>query len=133
MTEKQKKALKILTELWYVSHNDGLSKLRDEDYYLLVECILDNDNDYPMDKEWKDYFKKNIVNVPFVRKEPWAQCYTPDGTCNNTFHDCIGCPKHFGSGGTTITTTDDQIARPYKIFGFDMGYPKGDIGIKEEQ
>ena len=121
MTEKQKKALKILNELWYVSHNDRLAKLKDEDYYLLVECILDNNN------------KKNIVNVPFVRKEPWAQCYTPDGICTNPFHDCIGCPKHFGSGGTTITTTDDQIARPYKIFGFDMGDPKGDIGIKEEQ
>ena len=41
MNDKQKKALKVLNELWYVSHNDGLSKLRDEDYYILVECILD--------------------------------------------------------------------------------------------
>lgn len=106
MTEKQKKALKVLNELWYISHNDGLAKLRDEDYYLLVECILDNDNDYPTDKEWKDYFKKNIVNVPFVRTVPFPECYSPDGVCSNPHRDCINCPRIFGNGGITITTTD---------------------------
>ena len=104
MTEKQKKALKILNELWYVSHNDGLAKLRDEDYYLLMECILSND--YPMDEEQKDYYKKNIVNIPFVRTMPFPGCYSPDGICLNPHRDCVNCPRIFGDYTTTITTTN---------------------------
>ena len=104
MTEKQKKALKILNELWYVSHNDGLAKLRDEDYYLLVECILGNE--YPTDEEREDYYKKNIINIPFAFcKIPFPECYLPDGICTNPFRDCVNCPRIFDSGGTTITTT----------------------------
>ena len=116
MTDKQKKALKSLNELWYVSHNDGLAKLRDEDYYLLVDCIL---------------VEEHVSLIPY--NAPKLSCLEPDGVCTNPFHDCIGCPKHFGGGSTTITTTDDQIAKPYKHFGFDIGDPKGDIGIKEKQ
>ena len=63
MTDKQKEAIKILNELWYVSHNDGLAKLRDEDYYLLLECVLDNKkhynlDNYPTKKQWEEIFKK---------------------------------------------------------------------------
>ena len=101
MTDKQKKALKILNELWYVSRNDGLANLSDENYYLLLEFVLDNNkyhNDYPTDKPWEDY--------PMNRdRTPLVQCYAPDGVCTNPFHDCIGCPRHFG-GGATFTTTD---------------------------
>ena len=100
MTEKQKKALKILNELWYVSRNDGLAKLSDENYYLLLEVVLDNNkyhNDYPTDKQWEDYFKNRD-------RTPLAQCALPDGICTNPFHDCIGCPRQF-DGGNCITTT----------------------------
>lgn len=90
MTDKQKKALEILNELWYVSRNDGLAKLSDENYYLLLECILDN--------------KESIVNIPFFRKEPWVPCYAPDGVCANPFHDCINCPRQFGDWSFTTPT-----------------------------
>lgn len=90
MTEKQKQALNILNELWYVSRNDGLAKLSDENYYLLLECILDN--------------KKSVDNVPFVIREPWVQCYTSDGICHNPFQDCIGCPRQFGDWNYTTPT-----------------------------
>ena len=62
MTEKQKQAIRILNELWYISRNDGLAKLRDEDYYLLLECVLDNKKhhkNYPtVDKNYHMNFKE---------------------------------------------------------------------------
>ena len=65
MTEKQKKALKILNELWYVSHNDGLAKLRDEDYYILVECILDNkclnESFEKLDESYDEKIRKGLI------------------------------------------------------------------------
>lgn len=36
---------------------------------------------------------------------PRLQCYEPGGTCTNSFRDCINCPKTFGSGCGTFTTT----------------------------
>jgi hypothetical protein len=100
MTDKQKKAIKILNELWYVSRNDGLAKLSDENYYLLLEVVLDNNkyhNDYPTDKPWENY--------TMIRdRTPLAQCYTSEGICTNPFHDCIGCPKQFGGGNYTTPT-----------------------------
>ena len=32
-------------------------------------------------------------------------CYAPNGVCTNPYKDCINCPKQFGDGTTTITTT----------------------------
>lgn len=101
MTDKQKKALKILNELWYATRNDGLANLSDENYYLLLEFVLDNDkyhNDYPTDKQWEDYFKNKDIT-------PLAPCYVSDGICTNPFHDCVNCPRQF-SGGNYITTTN---------------------------
>ena len=31
-------------------------------------------------------------------------CYNPNGVCLNPFHDCINCPRQWGSGGTITTT-----------------------------
>lgn len=100
MNDKQKRAIKILNELWYVSRNDGLANLSDENYYLLLEVVLDNNkyhNNYPTNKQWEDYFKNRD-------KTPLAQCYAPDGVCNNPFHDCIGCPRQFGDWSFTTPT-----------------------------
>ena len=114
MTDKQKEAIMLLMDLYNKDHIHG------KEYFLLLECVIGDSN-----KELKE------VRIPFVQWQP--QCCEPNGVCTNPFHDCINCTKQFGSGGTTITTTDDQIARPHKHFGFDIGDPKGDIGIKEEQ
>ena len=100
MNDKQKKALKVLNELWYVSRNDGLANLSDENYYLLLEVVLDNNkyhNNYPTNKQWEDYFKNRD-------KTPLAQCALQDGICTNPFHDCIGCPRQFGDWNYTTPT-----------------------------
>ena len=36
-------------------------------------------------------------------------CYAPDGICTNPFHDCVNCPKQFGSGGHWTTNTSGTI------------------------
>lgn len=98
MTDKQKQAIKILNHLW--NANGGLMVLKEEEYFTLLECVLDNNkhhNDYPTDKQWEDYFKNRD-------KTPLAQCVLPDGVCTNPFHDCIGCPRQFDSGNYITTT-----------------------------
>lgn len=113
MTDKQKEAIKILNELWYVSHNDGLAKLRDEDYYLLLECVLDNNkhhNDYPTDKQWEDYFKNRNRETPSpTDKITIIPCN--GSICTNPFHDCVNCPRQF-SGGNYTTTTNKVEEQP---------------------
>ena len=115
MTDKQKQTISLINELRY-----DRKVITHEEYFLLLECVLGGE-------EPKIYSPTTPLKVPTL------QCYEPNGVCTNPFHDCINCPKPYGSGATTITTTDDQIARPHKHFGFDIGDPKGDIGIKEEQ
>ena len=41
-------------------------------------------------------------------------CYAPNGVCTNPFHDCINCPRLFGSGGTYRTSTSLQTDRTDK-------------------
>jgi len=105
MTDKQKKALKIINEMWYATRNDGLANLSDENYYLLLEFVLDNNkyhNNYPTDKQWEDYFK-NRENPSSIDKISVIPCN--GSICTNPFHDCINCPRQFGGMNYTITTS----------------------------
>lgn len=45
--------------------------------------------------------KENVVYPQITNRRP--MCYEDGGTCTNSFHDCINCPKIFSSGGTTTT------------------------------
>lgn len=42
-------------------------------------------------------------NISNPNTTPSLGCYSPDGTCMNPFHDCINCPRQWGSGGTITT------------------------------
>lgn len=48
------------------------------------------------------YSKRQYIFSPYMVFS--SQCHLPDGTCMNPFHDCINCPRQWGSGGTTTTT-----------------------------
>ena len=78
MTKKQKQAVKILNGLW--NNNGGLMKLSEEEYFLLLECVLG-------EEEPKVYSHTTPLKVPML------QCYEEDGICTNPFKDCINCPK----------------------------------------
>ena len=97
MTDKQKKALEILNELWYVSRNDGLAKLRDEDYYLLLEVVLDKEEN---GQEFK------IITTPTYGSSP--NCADPQMPCTNPFHDCVNCPWQFGTATTTMNGIKEE-------------------------
>lgn len=91
ITTDQKQAIMVLMNLYNESHID------EEQYFLLLDFVLGDSN-----KELE------VVRIPFVQWQP--QCCEPNGVCTNPFHDCVNCPKQFGSGGTytstTITTTE---------------------------
>lgn len=94
MTEKQKQAVKILNGLW--NNNGGLMKLSEEEYFLLLECVLGGEEN----TKW--------ISRTILPNVPTLQCYEKDGVCTNSFHDCINCPKtNFHSDGAgTFTTTN---------------------------
>ena len=50
----------------------------------------------------------NIRIVPMNVPSWHPTCYE-GGPCTNPFHDCINCPRQFGSGGTYTTTTGTGI------------------------
>lgn len=91
MTDKQKQAVKILNGLW--NNNGGLMKLSEEEYFLLLECVLGSE-------EPKTYSPTTPLKVPTL------ECYEPNGVCTNPFHDCINCPKIHGGGAGTFTLTN---------------------------
>lgn len=78
MTNKQKQAVKILNGLW-----NGLMKLSEEEYFLLLECVLGEE-------------EPKIYSPTTPLKMPTLQCWEPNGVCTNPFHDCINCPKSMG-------------------------------------
>lgn len=48
-------------------------------------------------------------NISNPNTTPSLECYyNPNGKCTNPFHDCVNCPRQWGSGGT-ITTTNTNI------------------------
>ena len=38
-----------------------------------------------------------------------SPCYSKDGVCTNPYHDCVNCPRQFGSGGHFTTTTGVEL------------------------
>lgn len=57
----------------------------------LAELLAERDTHHRI-----DYIPTDRFTLP---------CYAPGGICTNPFKDCINCPKQFGDGTTTITTT----------------------------
>ena len=51
-----------------------------------------------------------LMPYPYPITYESKPCYAPDGICTNPFHDCINCPRQFGSGGYT-TSTNTNIKR----------------------
>ena len=88
MTQKQKDAIKILNRIREVCSAGVLSE---EDYMTILEGIVDGgtQNDY-------------ISIMPKTNSIP---CFEKDGVCTNPFHDCIGCPRRFTTGGWATDTT----------------------------
>lgn len=70
----------------------------------------------------EDYMRlpKERLSELLVEKEtqrvaymPIHLCYEQGGTCTNPFHDCVNCPKAFGSwsnytGQLTTNTTNTE-------------------------
>lgn len=50
---------------------------------------------------------KPIIPIYVGASHPF--CYEENGVCTNPFHDCINCPRQFGSGGTYTTNTGTGI------------------------
>ena len=99
MTEKQKKAVKILNSLW--NANGGMMRINEEEYFILLDCVLDRE-------EPKVYSPTTPlrVNIPHERTAS-LQCYEKDGVCTNPFKDCINCLKVWGECKTnTVTSTN---------------------------
>lgn len=92
MTERQKEAVKILNGLW--NTNGGLMKLSEEEYFLLLECVLGGEEN----TKW--------ISRTILSDVPTLQCYEPNGVCTNPYHDCINCPKIHGGVVGTFTTTN---------------------------
>ena len=92
MTADQKKAIMVLMNLYNEEHID------EEQYFLLLNCVIDNKRHFNglTEEQWEDYFKNRDRTI-------LAQCALPNGVCTNPFHDCIGCPRQFGSWSGTTT------------------------------
>ena len=93
MTQKQKDAITVLNKIkeqWW-NTMEGHTNLSEEDYMAILEGIVDGgtQNDY-------------ISIMPKTNSIP---CFEKDGICTNPFHDCIGCPRRFTTGGWATDTT----------------------------
>lgn len=74
------------TEVTISKMSDELMKMNDLDKRI---CTLE---------------KLSTINIPTQGQTWYPPCYFEDGICTNPFHDCINCPRQFGSGGTITTT-----------------------------
>ena len=43
--------------------------------------------------------------IPTIIQQARPLCYEPKGTCTNSFHDCVNCPRLATTGGTWTTDT----------------------------
>ena len=48
---------------------------------------------------------KELKNTTVTPPNIYGQTYCDGTHCTNPFHDCVGCPNQFGSGGTYTSTS----------------------------
>ncbi len=55
------------------------------------------------------------------------QCWFPDGTCMNPYHDCVNCPRPYSSGNKSFTSTTTSI-KPNEVM-----YDENSINNQEKK
>ena len=67
-----------------------------------------------VERDAEENKRQSLEVEPFPQVKPnpnqssFLPCFLPGGICTNPFHDCVNCPRQFGSGGGTYSTNTFQ-------------------------